>query len=162
MTDTARADIALGTANAATAAPAASKWMLIMRIADQVTPASMEDVDFDQILEQMGRYNDSLIEAGVLVAAEGLAPAEEGLVLDFAQTPPIVTDGPYGETKELFAGYWVIRADTRDQAVEWASKAPLGPGVKLELRRVPSIDEFPSDNEFVQRERAWRASVGQL
>jgi hypothetical protein len=155
-------DTATTAANPATAAPTASKWMLIMRIADDVAPASMEDVDFDQILEQMGRYNDSLIEAGVLVAAEGLAPAEEGLVLDFAQTPPIVTDGPYGETKELFAGYWVIRTDTRDEAVEWAGKAPLGPGVKLELRRVPSIDEFPSDNEFVQRERAWRVSVGQL
>jgi hypothetical protein len=162
MTDTAQADSALATANRTTAAPTASKWMLIMRIADDITPASMEDVDFDDMFEQMGRYNDSLISAGVLVAAEGLAPAQEGLVLDFSQTPPIVTDGPYGETKELFAGYWVIRTDTRDEAVQWARKAPLGPGVKLELRRVPSIDEFPVENPYVQSERAWRVAAGQL
>jgi len=142
-------------------APTPSKWMLIMRMADDIDPAAMEDVDFDEMFASMGRYNDSLIEAGVLVGAEGLDPAA-GLVLDFAQTPPIVSDGPYGETKELFNGYWILRTDTRDEAVAWASKAPLGPGVKLELRRVASITEFPADNEFVQRETAWRAATGQL
>ena len=56
----------------------------------------------------MGRYNDELINAGVLVAAEGLDDATEGVVVDYSSTPPVVTDGPYGETKELFGGFWIL------------------------------------------------------
>jgi hypothetical protein len=67
--------------------------MLIMRATDEAY-AEFEHVDFDQILEAMGRYNDELISAGVLVAAEGLADAAEGVVVDFSSTPPVVTDGP--------------------------------------------------------------------
>ncbi|THG32078.1 transcription initiation protein [Naasia lichenicola] len=136
--------------------------MLIMREERELTPEELAGFSFDEILEQMGAYNEKLIAAGVLVTAEGLAPAAEGLVLDFAQTPPIVTDGPYGETKELFNGFWILKTASREEAVEWASQAPLGPGVKLELRRVPSIAEFDIDNEHIQRERAWRESTGQL
>jgi hypothetical protein len=131
--------------------------MLIMRVQDARTAEEAADIAFDDMFEMMGRYNDALTEAGVFVAAEGLEPAEEGAVLDFAQTPPLVTDGPYGETHELFNGYWIIDTATRDEAIAWASKCPLGPGVKLELRRIPSLDEFhdvlaDTENEYV-RER---------
>jgi hypothetical protein len=135
--------------------------MLIMRASDQAHEA-MQDVDFGEILELMGRYNDSLIEAGVLVAAEGLAPATEGVVIDFSATPPVVTDGPYGETHELFDGYWIVDVASQEEALEWAKRAPLGAGTKLEVRRVPSIDEFPQDNEWIRRERAWRERTGNL
>jgi hypothetical protein len=138
-----------------------SKFMLIMRATDQAHEA-FADVDFTEVVELMGRYNESLIEAGVLVAAEGLAPATEGVVVDFASTPPVVTDGPYGETHELFDGFWILDVADQAAAVEWARRAPCGPGVKLEVRRVPSIDEFPQDNEYVQRERAWRERTGNL
>jgi len=137
------------------------KFMFIMR-ADDSAHEAFADVDFTEILDLMGNYNDSLIEAGVLVAAEGLSPAAEGVVVDFAQTPPVVTDGPYGETHELFDGYWIVDVADQAAAVEWAKRAPCGPGVKLEVRRVPSIDEFPQDNEYIQRERAWRERTGNL
>jgi hypothetical protein len=137
------------------------KYMLIMR-ATQAAQEASADVDFAQIVEAMGRYNASLIDADVLVSAEGLAPATEGVVVDFAQTPPVVTDGPYGETHELFDGYWILDVADQAAAVAWASQAPLGPGVKLEVRRVPSIDEFPFDDEWTRKERAWRAARGQL
>jgi hypothetical protein len=138
------------------------KYMLIMRATEEAV-ARFADVDFDEILEVMGKFNDELIDAGVLVAAEGLDDAEQGVVVDFSQSPPVVTDGPYGETKELFGGYYILDVASKEEAVEWAKRAPMmGPGLKTEIRRVPSIDEFPQDNPWIQRERAWRESTGQL
>ena len=111
----------------------------------------------------MGKFNNELINAGVLGAAEGLDDAKDGVVVDYTSQPPVATDGPYGETKELFGGFWILDVASKEEAVEWAKRAPLaGPGTKAEIRRVTSIDEFPQDNEWVQKERAWRESTGQL
>jgi len=137
------------------------KYMLIMRASDEAY-AAFENVNFEQMLEDMGRFNHEMISAGVLVAAEGLDDAAEGVVVDYSSQPPVVTDGPYGETKELFGGYWIVDVASKEEAVEWAKRVPAGPGVKTEIRRVPSIDEFPQDNEWVQKERAWREATGQL
>jgi hypothetical protein len=137
------------------------KYMLIMRANDEAM-ASMMNADFNEMLETVGKFNDELIRAGVLLAAEGLDPAES-VVVDFSSEPPVVTDGPYGETKELFGGYYVINVASQEEAVEWARRLPIhGPGFKAEVRRVTSVDEFPQDNEYVKRERAWRESTGQL
>lgn len=138
------------------------KYMLIMRATDEAYE-SFADVDMDEMLETMGRFNEEMIQAGVLVAAEGLDDAADGVVVDYSSTPPVVTDGPYGETKELFGGYWILDVASKEEAVEWAKRVPTaGPGMKTEIRRVPSIDEFPQDNPWIQRERAWRESTGNL
>jgi hypothetical protein len=138
------------------------KYMLIMRGTDEAV-ASFADVNFEDMLEAMGRFNDELISSGVLVAAEGLDAAEEGVVVDYSSTPPVVTDGPYGETKELFGGYYILDVASKEEAVEWAKRLPMTrPGIKTEIRRVPSIDEFPQDNPWIQKERAWREANGQL
>ncbi|MGW6424774.1 YciI family protein [Nocardia sp. NPDC055053] len=138
------------------------KYMLIMRATDEAW-ARTAQVDFDEILETMGKFNDELIRAGVLVAAEGLDDAADTVVVDYASEPPVVTDGPYGETKELFGGYYILNVASKEEAVEWAKRMPMtGPGVKIEIRRVPSIDEFPQDNTWIQKERAWREATGQL
>ena len=138
------------------------KYMLIMQATDETWEAA-KDLDFDEMLTTMGRYNDELIKAGVLVAAEGLDASSAGVVVDYSQQPPVVTDGPYGETKELFNGFWILEVASQEEAAEWAKRAPLaGPGSKVEIRRVASIEEFPQDNEYVQRERAWRESTGNL
>ncbi len=138
------------------------KYMVIMRATDE-SFAAFRDVDFEQILETMGRYNEELIKAGVLVAAEGLDDAAKGVVVDYSSETPVVTDGPYGETKELFGGYWILDVSSQEEAVEWAKRAPMtGPGVKAEIRRVPGIDEFPQDNEWVRKEKAWREATGQV
>jgi hypothetical protein len=138
------------------------KYMLIMRATDE-SLAAFADVDFDQIIESMGRFNSEMVQAGVLVAAEGLADASEGVVVDYSAETPVVTDGPYGETKELFGGFWILDVASKEEAVEWAKRAPMaGPGVKAEIRRVTSIEEFPQDNEWIQKERAWREATGQL
>jgi hypothetical protein len=138
------------------------KYMLIMRATDEAY-AAFQGVDFDKIIESMGRFNDEMISAGVLVAAEGLDDASQGVVVDYFSEPPVATDGPYGETKELFGGFWILDVASKEEAVEWAKRAPMsGPGMKTEIRRVTSIDEFPQDNEWIQKERAWREATGQL
>jgi hypothetical protein len=138
------------------------KYMLIMRTTDE-SAAAFQDIDFAEVIEAMGRYNHDLIQAGVLVAAEGLDPEDKGVVVDFSAEQPVVTDGPYGETKELFGGYWIVDVASQEEAVEWAKRAPLtGPGVKTEIRRVTGIDELPVENEWIKEERAWRERTGQL
>jgi hypothetical protein len=138
------------------------KFMLIMRATDEGL-AQMGDFDFNEIIETMGRFNEEMIRAGVLVAAEGLDEAAQGVVIDYSTQPPVVTDGPYGETKELFGGFWILNVASKEEAVEWAKRAPIsGAGFKTEIRRVTSIDEFPQDNEWIKKERAWRESTGQF
>ena len=138
-----------------------AKYMLIMRGTDE-SYAKLADADFNEMLETMGKFNDELIRAGVLLAAEGLDDANEGVVVDFTGETPVVTDGPYGETKELFAGYYILDVASKQEAIEWAKRAPMTAGTKTEIRRVPSIDEFPQENEWIQKERAWREQTGQL
>ncbi|MEO5877589.1 MAG: YciI family protein [Streptosporangiaceae bacterium] len=138
------------------------KYMLVMRATDEAF-AEMANIDFEKMLETIGRYNEEMIRAGVLVAAEGLDDAAEGVVVDYSSEPPVVTDGPYGETKELFGGFYILNVASKEEAVEWAKRSPVsGPGFKTEIRRVTTIDEFPQNNEWIQKERAWREATGQL
>lgn len=138
------------------------KYMLIMRSTD-AAEESFADVDLADIMDAMGRFNDELVKAGVLLAAEGLDPdPSHGVVVDFTGEAPVVTDGPYGETKELFGGYYVLDVATLEDAVAWAKRMPYTEGTRIEIRRVHTIDEFPQDNEWVQKERAWREASGQL
>ncbi|WP_433684570.1 YciI family protein [Nocardia sp. CA-119907] len=138
------------------------KYMLIWRATDEAY-AGMASIDFDKMLETVGRYNEEMIRAGVLVAAEGLDDAADGVVVDYSAETPVVTDGPYGETKELFGGFYILNVASKEEAVEWAKRSPItGAGFKTEIRRVTTIDEFPQDNEWVQKERAWREATGQL
>lgn len=137
------------------------KYMLIMRATEQAIEASKEE-DFEQIINAMGEYNESMVKAGVLLAGEGLADPEEGFVVDFDADKPVVTDGPYGETHELFNGFWIIQVASKEEAAEWASRAPLGPGSKLEVRRVHDETDFEEfeDNEYIQKEAGWREQLG--
>ena len=137
------------------------KFMLIMRDTQEAFDAS-QDVDFEEIINAMGAYNESMIKAGVFVTAEGLEAATEGVVVDFAGEKPIVTDGPYGETHELFNGFWILQTATAEEALEWAKRCPLGPGSKLEVRRITDETDFAdySDNEYVQKEAGWREELG--
>lgn len=138
-----------------------SRYMLIMRSTPAAEEFVAENINFDEIIAAMGRYNEDLIKAGVMLAGEGLTAPEEGFVVDFDADPPVVTDGPYAETKELFNGFWILDVSSKEEAKQWARKCPLGPGVKLEVRRVSESDEFPQDNEWIQKEIQWRADLAE-
>lgn len=137
------------------------KYMLVMRATDAAIEAS-KDIPFEELINAMGAYNESLLKAGVLLAGEGLSDAEEGFVVDFSAEEPVVTDGPYGETHELFNGFWILQVSSKEEAAEWAKRCPLGPGSKLEVRRVTDESDFEAfaDNEYIQKEAGWRAELG--
>lgn len=140
------------------------KYMLIMRSND-AAKAAYEDMDFNEIITRMGEYNEQLMKAGVMLAGEGLADdvATTGFVVDFSSTPPAITDGPYGETHELFNGFWILQVASKEEAIEWARRCPLGPGAKLEVRRVTDESDFAdfADNEYLEKEKGWREDLGQ-
>ena len=137
-----------------------SRYMLIMRNSGSVEKP--EDMDFEAVINAMGAYNESMIDAGVMVGGDGLTDAAQGAVVEFTTEAPIVTDGPYGELQELFNGFWTIEVATREEAIEWASRAPLGPGNKIEVRRVTDETDFAdhADNEYLRKEKEWRAQEG--
>lgn len=137
-----------------------SKYMLIMRSDDAALEAS-KAIPFEEVINAMGKYNEEMMQAGVMVGGDGLSDASQGKVVEFANDDPIVTDGPYGETHELFNGFWTLEVPTIDEAVAWAKKAPLGPGAKLEIRRVTDETDFADfqDNEFIQKEEGWRKDL---
>src|SRR5688572_23267227 len=114
-----------------------ARYMLIMRSTPEAEVAMAEqEIDFDQMFEAMGRFNEELIKAGVMLGGEGLTGPEEGFVVNFDADPPVITDGPYTEAKELFNGFWILDVSSTEEAKQWARKAPLGKGVRLEVRRV--------------------------
>jgi len=138
------------------------KYMLVLRSTDEAFE-KFANIEFNEIMNAMGQFNDELIRAGVLLAAEGLDPdPSSGVVVDFTGEAPVVSDGPYGETKELFGGFYMLDVATVDDAVAWAKRIPYAEGSRIEIRRVTTIDEFPQDNEWIQKERAWREATGQL
>lgn len=135
-------------------------YMLIMRATEAALAASTEQ-DIEATINAMGAYNESMMEAGVMVGGEGLSDPSEGFVVDFSTPDTLVTDGPYGEVHELFNGFWLISVADRDEAIEWARRCPLGPGHKLEVRRVTDESDFAdfADNEYVQKEEGWREEL---
>lgn len=93
----------------------------------------------------MGRYNEELRKAGLLLSLDGLQPPAEGARVTFAGGKPSVTDGPFAEAKEVVGGYWLIQARSKEEAVEWASRCPAGENDFIEVRRVFEMEDFPQD-----------------
>jgi len=136
-------------------------YMFILKRTEEAFAAD-HDVDFAEMLATMGRYNQQLIDAGVLIAAEGLAPVAEGFVVDFGQEAPVVTDGPLVETHEIFDGYWIVEVASAEEARAWAVRIPVGRGSRVEVRRIHAIGELPGGDDDAQAERDWRERTGQL
>jgi hypothetical protein len=110
----------------------------------------------EQELAEMGQYNEALANAGIMVSGEGLHPSSKGVRIDFSGDKPSVTDGPFAETKELLAGFWIWKVDSMDEAVEWAKKAPFQEG-ELELRPIFEDDDF--GDEFTPELREQEARI---
>ena len=109
----------------------------------------------------MGRYNEELIKAGVMLAAEGLHTSSKGARVSFSGDKRTVTDGPFTETKELIAGYWLIQVKSKDEAIEWAKRVPFEDG-EIEIRHVSEASDFPPEilpPEEAERERAMLEEV---
>ena len=125
------------------------RFMMIVK-ADQNSESGV--LPDEAILTEMGKYNDELIKAGVMLAGEGLQPSSKGARIRYAGTRRTVIDGPFSETKELVAGYWLIQVKSREEAIEWAKRAPFQDG-EVELRQVFELSDFPGPGD-----EPWRVS----
>lgn len=100
----------------------------------------------EELLIAMGKYNEELVKAGVLLAGEGLHPSSRGVRVRFEGDRRTVIDGPFAETKELLAGFWLVQVKSREEAIEWVKRAPFDGGTEIEIRQVFETEEFaPSD-----------------
>src|SRR5690606_12503470 len=114
-------------------------------------------------LRAMGDYNERLVEAGIMLAGEGLHPSARGRRVRFdGDQRHTVTDGPFNETRELLAGYWLWQVRSLDEATEWLKRAPFGPGAELEIRPVMGIEDFgdAATPELRAQEERLRALAG--
>jgi hypothetical protein len=114
---------------------------------------------YQEILAAMGKYNEELVKAGVMLAGEGLQPTSKGKRVRFSGATPTVIDGPFAETKELIAGFWLWQAKSMEEAIEWLKRSPFGGGVEIEIRPLFEMEDFgaaviPEIKERDQRLRA--------
>lgn len=114
------------------------RFMMIMipNISEAEWPTDIESMAETPEFIAMGKYNDELTKAGVLLALDGLEPTAKGARVAFAGGKPSITDGPFTEAKELIGGYWVIQARSKEEALEWASRCPANDGDVIEVRQV--------------------------
>jgi hypothetical protein len=120
----------------------------------------------EELLAAMGRYNEELAKAGVLLDGTGLHPSAEGVRVKFSGGRRTVVDGPFAESKELVAGYWIIQAKSKEEAIEWAKRVPFeaggeyGPDAEIEIRQLFELDEF-GESPAIDRMRELQKDLGQ-
>jgi hypothetical protein len=95
-----------------------------------------------EMLAAMGKFNEEMVKAGVMQAGEGLQPSSKGARIRFTGKAPQVIDGPFTETKELVAGFWLITVKSRDEAIQWMKRAPFAAGDEIEIRQVFELEDF--------------------
>jgi len=113
--------------------------LMIPKGYETARPGTMPDA---KAVEAMMRYNEALQKAGVLLALDGLHPPSVGARVSFKGGKPTVTDGPFAEAKEVLGGYWMIRVNSRAEAIEWAKKIPGGDNEIVEIRQVQEMEDF--------------------
>ena len=136
------------------------KYMLIMRGTDETNAAMMAELD--EMMVTTRQFIEELVKAGVYVEAEGLDDPGQGVVVDFSGEAPVVTDGPYGETKELFGGFFLLDVASKQEAVEWAKRVPSAPDPRSRSGGCSGRTRSPQDNGASTMERAARESNGQF
>jgi hypothetical protein len=118
------------------------RFMVMVRATEDSEAGVLPD---EKLLAEMGAYNEELVKAGVLLAGEGLRPSSDGARVRFAHGKRTVVDGPFSETKELIAGFWLIQAKSKEEAIQWVKRAPdpfPGTEAEIEIRQVYEADDF--------------------
>ena len=134
------------------------RFMVIVKATQQSEAGVMPD---EKLITEMGRYNEALLQAGVMLAGEGLQPSSKGARVKFSGDKRIVTDGPFPETKELVAGFWLWRVKSKEEAIEWAKRCPNphpGQDSEIEIRQLFEADDFGDalPPEIRAQEERWR------
>ena len=126
---------------------------MVMVKADENSEAGV--MPSEDLLREMGEFNEEMVKAGVMLAGEGLQPSSKGARVRFSGKDRTVIDGPITEAKELIAGFWLIQVSSKDEAIEWASRAPFGGG-ELEIRQVFEAEDFGDEYTPELREQGER------
>jgi hypothetical protein len=126
--------------------------------------AEAGEMPSEELFTAMGRYNEELVAAGVLVGGDGLHPSSQGARVRYSRGKQTVIDGPFAEAKELVAGYWIWQVDSLEDAVEWAKRCPHGPvegEAELEIRRIFEVEDFApiATPEILEHNERLRAQV---
>ncbi len=116
--------------------------LMIPKGYEKAAPGTMPDA---KAVAAMMKYNESLVKAGVLLSLDGLHPPSMGARVSFTGGKPMVTDGPFIETKEVLGGYWMIQVKSKEEAIEWASRCPASDNEVIEIRQVMEFADFPAD-----------------
>ena len=127
--------------------------MVIVKASKESEAGQMPD---EKILTAMGKYNEQLVNAGVMQAGEGLHPSSKGKRIRFSGGNQTVIDGPFTETKELIAGFWLWKVKSMDDAVQWLKRAPFDGGAELEIRQLFETEDFGKELTPEAREREQR------
>jgi hypothetical protein len=136
---------------------------IVLVKADKSTEAGV--LPDEKLLTAMGNYNEELVNAGVMLSGEGLQPSSKGARVKFAGDQRLVTDGPFTETKELVAGFWIWQCDSLEEAIEWAKRCPnpTGQEGELEIRQIFEAEDFGAEftPELREQEERLRAKIAQ-
>lgn len=115
------------------------RFMVIMFPGEQAEAGVLPD---EKALTAMGKYNEELVKAGVLLAGEGLHPSSKGARVTFSGGKPTVSDGPFSEAKEVIGGFWMIQVKSKEEAIEWVKRCPASDAEKIEIRQVFEAEDF--------------------
>jgi len=115
------------------------RFMVIVKASKESEAGILPD---EKILTAMGKYNEELLKAGVLLQGEGLQASSKGARVKFSGKERVVTDGPFPETKELIAGFWLWKVNSKQEAIEWLKRAPFDGGTEVEIRQVFEAEDF--------------------
>jgi hypothetical protein len=132
------------------------RFMILVKADKNSEAGALPD---EKLLTEMGQYNEQLAKAGMLLGGEGLQPSSKGARVRYANGKVKVTDGPFAETKELIAGYWLIQAKSRDEVIEWARRVPFQEG-EVEVRQIFELEDFPVDP--TEKPDGWREKEEQF
>jgi hypothetical protein len=135
------------------------KFMVIVKANEQSEAGKLPE---EKLFAEMGKFNEELVKAGVMLAGEGLQPSSKGVRMRFEGKKRTVIDGPFAETKELVAGFWILQAKSREEVVEWMKRAPFDGGETIEIRPLHSAEDFAASDptgELRRKEAELRARV---
>lgn len=134
------------------------RFMVIVKADKQTEAGVLPD---EKLLTEMTKYNEELVKAGIMLAGEGLQPSSKGARVRFSGKNRTVIDGPFTESKELIAGFWLWKLKSKEEAIEWLKKAPFDGGTEVEIRQVFEDEDFGENftPELRERERKLREAT---
>src|SRR5436305_8711596 len=135
------------------------RFMVIVKASKESEAGVLPD---EKLLTEMGKYNEELSKAGIMLAGEGLQPSSKGVRVKFSGGKPTVIDGPFAETKELIAGFWLWQVKSKEEAIEWLKRAPFGGGAEVEIRQIFESEDFGAEftPELREKEENLRRQIG--